>query len=299
MTRSSRYARYRGQCARRFVTATVPTIGRSILAASGLVYSFGLGGLAVSAETSAEVAKAGCKVQVEYEGKLSDGTVFSTTEGGQPISFVVGAGSAPLGLDTIVDGMQVGQTKAIQLSPSEAFGEYDSRAVFQVPLDKLPKNTQIGSRLSNGQQMGVVTDIQDSTATVDLNHPLAGQTLHISLTLVSSEQATNQLSKTILKPGDGVNFPKKGDRLSMHYTGRLASNGQKFDSSVDRGQPFSFRIGVGQVIRGWDEGVMKMSLGEKARLYIPSDMGYGSRGAGRAIPPNADLEFDVELLKIN
>merc|ERR1711865_423785 len=102
-----------------------------------------------------------------------------------------------------------------------------------------------------------------------------------------------------IKAGDGATFPKKGDKLSMHYTGTLASNGTKFDSSVDRGQPFSFNIGTGQVIKGWDEGVIKMSLGEKANLKISADYGYGSQGAGGVIPPNADLNFEVELLKIN
>jgi len=85
----------------------------------------------------------------------------------------------------------------------------------------------------------------------------------------------------------------------MHYTGTLRSNGQKFDSSRDRGQPFQFTLGVGQVIQGWDQGVAKLSLGERAELHIPSSMGYGPRGAGGVIPPNADLVFDVELLKIN
>ena len=84
----------------------------------------------------------------------------------------------------------------------------------------------------------------------------------------------------------------------MHYTGTLAANGSKFDSSVDKGRPFQFVIGVGQVIKGWDEGVMQMSLGEKAILKISSDYGYGSRGAGGVIPPNADLNFEVELLAI-
>jgi FKBP-type peptidyl-prolyl cis-trans isomerase len=84
-----------------------------------------------------------------------------------------------------------------------------------------------------------------------------------------------------------------------HYTGTLAADGSKFDSSLDRGDPFAFTIGVGQVIKGWDEGVIQMSLGEKAKLEIPSEMGYGSRGAGGAIPPDADLVFEVELLKIN
>eukprot|EP00292_Cryptomonas_paramecium_P018092 CAMPEP_0113689242 /NCGR_PEP_ID=MMETSP0038_2-20120614/17035_1 /TAXON_ID=2898 /ORGANISM="Cryptomonas paramecium" /LENGTH=109 /DNA_ID=CAMNT_0000610251 /DNA_START=1 /DNA_END=330 /DNA_ORIENTATION=- /assembly_acc=CAM_ASM_000170 len=101
-----------------------------------------------------------------------------------------------------------------------------------------------------------------------------------------------------VSPGDGVTFPKKGQKLQMHYTGTLKSNGAKFDSSVDKGRPFEFTIGVGQVIRGWDEGVMKMSVGEKAKLIISADYGYGARGAGGVIPPNADLVFDVELIKI-
>mmetsp|Transcript_27950 Transcript_27950/g.37777 ORF Transcript_27950/g.37777 Transcript_27950/m.37777 type:complete len:110 (+) Transcript_27950:73-402(+) len=107
------------------------------------------------------------------------------------------------------------------------------------------------------------------------------------------------VEKETLKAGDGVNFPKKGDTVTMHYTGTLSSNGKKFDSSVDRGQPFKTRIGVGQVIQGWDEGVPTMSLGEKAVLRMTSDYGYGSQGAGGVIPPNADLTFEVELLKIN
>lgn len=82
-------------------------------------------------------------------------------------------------------------------------------------------------------------------------------------------------------------------------SGTLASNGKKFDASRDRGRPFQFTIGVGQVIRGWDEGVSQMSLGEKAVLRITSDYGYGPRGAGGVIPPNADLDFEVELLAIN
>ena len=83
------------------------------------------------------------------------------------------------------------------------------------------------------------------------------------------------------------------------YSGTLAYNGTKFDASRDRGRPFQFTIGIGQVIRGWDEGVVQMSLGEKAMLNISSDYGYGARGAGGVIPPNADLKFEVELLGIN
>uniref|UniRef100_A0A7S0F6A3 peptidylprolyl isomerase n=1 Tax=Craspedostauros australis TaxID=1486917 RepID=A0A7S0F6A3_9STRA len=106
------------------------------------------------------------------------------------------------------------------------------------------------------------------------------------------------VEKELIKEGDGSTFPKMGDQLTMHYTGTLAEGGKKFDSSLDRGKPFQFVIGIGQVIQGWDEGVMKMSLGEKSTLKISSDYGYGAKGAGGAIPPNADLNFEVELLAI-
>lgn len=101
------------------------------------------------------------------------------------------------------------------------------------------------------------------------------------------------------KAPEGTKKPVLGAKVTVHYTGYLDQNGQpgaKFDSSVDRGTPFQFQIGIGMVIKGWDEGVMGMSVGEKRRLIIPSNLGYGARGAGAAIPPHATLIFDVELL---
>ena len=99
-----------------------------------------------------------------------------------------------------------------------------------------------------------------------------------------------------VKVGDG-DKAIGGMDVTVHYTGWL-TNGKKFDSSVDRGEPFTFRLAGHQVIKGWDEGVVGMKVGGKRRLEIPPDLGYGSRGAGGAIPPNATLIFDVELLKV-
>ncbi|KAK5781722.1 peptidylprolyl isomerase FPR1 PWA37_004621 [Arxiozyma heterogenica] len=101
-----------------------------------------------------------------------------------------------------------------------------------------------------------------------------------------------------LSPGDGVTFPKVGDLVTIHYTGTL-ENGSKFDSSLDRGSPFQCNIGVGQVIRGWDVAIPKLSVGEKARITIPGAYAYGERGFPGLIPPMATLVFDVELLKVN
>ena len=102
------------------------------------------------------------------------------------------------------------------------------------------------------------------------------------------------------KIGDGTEAVK-GMTVEVHYTGWLNDNdgkGNKFDSSLDRSQTFSFPLGAGRVIKGWDEGVAGMKVGGMRTLYIPAKLGYGSRGAGRAIPPNADLIFDVELLAV-
>ncbi len=111
------------------------------------------------------------------------------------------------------------------------------------------------------------------------------------------EQTTASGLRYIDYGGGSGPAAKAGDVVTVHYTGTL-ENGQKFDSSRDRNSPFEFHLGRGQVIRGWDEGVAGMKVGDRRQLIIPSDLGYGSRGAGGVIPPNATLIFDVELLGI-
>ena len=108
--------------------------------------------------------------------------------------------------------------------------------------------------------------------------------------------ATSGLQIEKLVAGDGP-APKAGDTVVVHYTGWLL-DGKKFDSSVDRGKPFEFVLGRGQVIQGWDAGVASLRVGDKVRLTIPPEMGYGARGAGGVIPPNATLVFEVELLDV-
>ncbi len=127
-----------------------------------------------------------------------------------------------------------------------------------------------------------------------------------------TEQSLKQESLNMQKTDSGISYqiltaapagaakPKVGAFVTVHYTGWLNDNGnlgQKFDSSVDRGEPFQFKVGIGQVIAGWDESVLDMQVGEKRRVILPHDLAYGARGAGRVIPPYAELIFDIELIK--
>ena len=135
--------------------------------------------------------------------------------------------------------------------------------------------------------------------------PIAGAVLATINTPAAAEETNTVTTPSGLKiidttVGTGAS-PKPGQTCVMHYTGWLykdGAKGEKFDSSVDRGQPFEFPIGMGRVIKGWDEGVATMKVGGKRTLIIPPELGYGARGAGGVIPPNATLLFDVELLGV-
>jgi FKBP-type peptidyl-prolyl cis-trans isomerase FkpA len=110
------------------------------------------------------------------------------------------------------------------------------------------------------------------------------------------DMSTTQLEITEMQEGTGLEAVA-GKQVDVHYTGWL-TDGTKFDSSLDRGRPFSFELGAGRVIKGWDQGVAGMRVGGKRKLVIPADLGYGQRGAGNVIPPGATLVFEVELLGV-
>ena len=140
----------------------------------------------------------------------------------------------------------------------------------------------IAANLSNPSPIIAQSPISQDTITMNLDNAI---TTPSGLKYIDTEVGTGA-------------SPTTGQTVKVHYTGTL-TDGKKFDSSVDRGQPFSFKIGVGQVIKGWDEGVATMKVGGKRTLIIPPDLGYGERGAGGVIPGNATLLFDVELLSVN
>ncbi|MDF5733119.1 MAG: FKBP-type peptidyl-prolyl cis-trans isomerase [Rhizonema sp. PD38] len=146
-----------------------------------------------------------------------------------------------------------------------------------------PKDTAIASPLTDPPAIASLTDN---------NTVIASKTMSDANTVTTP----SGLKYVEIKEGTGAT-PKPGQTVVVHYTGTL-ENGTKFDSSRDRNDPLKFKIGVGQVIKGWDEGLSTMKVGGRRNLIIPPELGYGSRGAGGVIPPNATLLFDVELLKI-
>jgi peptidylprolyl isomerase len=177
-----------------------------------------------------------------------------------------------------------------------SFGVMVACVVFLLVAQLTNRGSEaIAARLPDPQSM-------PATATTAANSTLVAQASSVDATDLMQEEnqdivtTPSGLRYIEIQEGDGA-APQSGQNVTVHYTGTL-EDGTKFDSSRDRNRPFSFRLGAGQVIRGWDEGLSTMKVGGQRRLIIPPELGYGARGAGGVIPPNATLIFDVELLRV-
>jgi FKBP-type peptidyl-prolyl cis-trans isomerase len=172
----------------------------------------------------------------------------------------------------------------------------DGEATFRLKVGKKVKTIPLKSISDTKGLVEIATNRKLKISAVDMLFIQAAlKTWEVESRKIGFEDQPSGLGIKILKAGTG-DLPKKGKEVTVHYTGWLL-DGTKFDSSVDRGTPFKFVLGQGRVIKGWDEGVSKMKRGTKVLLKIPADLGYGSRGSGRVIPPNSTLIFEIELFE--
>jgi len=219
-----------------------------------------------------EPAVAGSNVTVHYTGTLPNGTKFdSSKDRNQPFTFKLGAGRVIRGWDEGIALLRVGDKAILTIPPTLGYGDMSNGAI--------PANSTLIFEVE-------LIDVKVPAKPWDIKSKDT-VTLASGLKYIVVSKSTNP---------DAAKA-EAGKNVSVHYTGFL-EGGNIFDSSVDRGEPITFQLGVGRVIKGWDEGIAQMKVGDKLRLIIPSTLGYGERGAGGVIPPNATLYFDVELVNV-
>ena len=254
-------------------TASKPQIqeGKTMKTASGLEYTELVAGTGAA-------PKAGDIVSVNYTGTLTNGVVFdSSYKRNQPFQFPLGQGQVIPGWDEGIALMKVGGKARLTIPPNLGYGPRGAGGV-------IPPNATL---IFDVELMDVKAGAPRVAA------PAAPTQVKASDYVTT----TSGLKYHDFVVGTGA-APQKGQQVVVNYTGWLL-NGTKFDSSLDRGEPFPFSIGLGQVIAGWDEGVLSMKIGGKRQLVIPPNLGYGAQGYSSIIPPNATLIFEVELLEVH
>lgn len=221
--------------------------------------------------------KRGDEIALHFVGRLApNGPQFDCSKPHQPFVFKMGQNQVIPGLEQGVVNMSLGEKATLIITPDFAYGP---QGAMDASGRGVPPNATLQFDVEliviNGQRAA----IQDAGAG-------------------GPPQRLDAPRRTVKYRGDGKTFPQRGDTLTAHYALTLAANGQKVESSFEEGRPFSFKIGVGDVIKGLDEGVLEMSLGEAATLEIPAEMAYG-RNPPPNIPRNADLVFEMQVLGIN
>jgi peptidylprolyl isomerase len=236
---------------------------KEITTTSGLKYT-------INKKGTGNKANAGDTVIVHYTGRLTNGNVFdSSVNREQPFSFKLGVGQVIKGWDEGVSLLNIGD-KATFTIPSElAYGEQGAGGVI-------------------GPNETLVFEVE----LLEIQEPLK------PFNVEGKEELMTESGLKIIKINESEGeFPSEGQIVSVHYSGFL-TDGSLFDSSVERAAPFSFPLGQGRVIKGWDEGIALLKIGEKAQLIIPHQLGYGEQGHPPVIPAAATLIFDVELLSV-
>ena len=215
----------------------------------------------------------GKKVTINYSGFLREGRCFdSSVDRGQPLVAEVGRGKLFPGLDEAISLMRNGEKGKFIIPSQLAFGERGGGPI--------PPNSDLIMDLE-------VMNVQDIPVPVKFD-----------TTGITPKTTVTGLKYFEIKKSGNEQKPMAGQNVKVHYSGYL-TDGKLFDSSVERGEPIEFALGAGQVIAGWEEGIALMSVGDKYRLIIPSQLGYGEAGRAPVIPANAELIFDVELIAVS
>ncbi|OFY09157.1 MAG: hypothetical protein A2X11_02625 [Bacteroidetes bacterium GWE2_42_24] len=238
-------------------------------------------------------AKPGDKIRVNMVLSLLNGKkVFSSYDQNKPLLFEYGRRIENKGVEEALGLLQEGG-QLIAIIPSDlAFGE-EGRGEY------IPPYSPVIYRI---EMLEIITPEEYALQAAEkIRVARANETLdrekYLKQNNIKEKPLPSGLYVIEEKAGKG-NIPKTGDKVKVHYTGYL-TNGTRFDSSIDRGQPFEFEVGAGRVIKGWDEGIRHMKPGGKAKLIIPAELGYGERGSGDKIGPYATLVFEIELLSIS